>query len=76
MAGGGVFYIQPCPTCGWRQRVCVQYLGRDIECRHCHAVFTARDPENIPVTCTAPRTEPERLRELPAPPERPRLPSR
>jgi hypothetical protein len=41
-------FVQPCPTCGRRLRVCVEYLGRDIQCRHCHAIFTACDPETNP----------------------------
>ena len=38
------FYLQSCPTCGRPLRVYVHYLGRHIQCRHCGAVFTARDP--------------------------------
>jgi hypothetical protein len=43
-----MFFVQQCPTCGRRLRVCVEYLGKTIQCRHCRGTFTARDPENSP----------------------------
>lgn len=42
------FFVQQCPTCGRRLRVCVEYLGKRIQCRHCRATLVARDPENEP----------------------------
>jgi hypothetical protein len=41
MSARATFYIQQCPTCGRRLRICVEYLGKSIQCRHCRAVFTA-----------------------------------
>lgn len=46
MSTHAAFYVQQCPTCGRRLRICVEYLGRSIQCRHCRAVFIACDPEN------------------------------
>ncbi len=42
------FFVQQCPTCGRRLRVCVEYLGKRIQCRHCRGTLIARDPENSP----------------------------
>ncbi len=38
------FFAQRCPTCGRQLRICVEYLGKSIQCRHCRSVFTAVDP--------------------------------
>ena len=43
MSSSATFFIQECPTCGRKVRVCVEYLGMEIQCRHCHAVFVAVD---------------------------------
>ncbi len=43
-----MFFVQQCPTCGRRLRVCVEYLGKTIQCRHCRGTLVARDPENDP----------------------------
>ena len=43
-----MFFVQQCPTCGRRLRVCVEYLGKQIQCRHCRGTLVARDPENDP----------------------------
>ena len=40
------FFVQQCPTCGRRLRVCVEYLGKRIQCRHCRGTLVARDPED------------------------------
>ena len=40
-----MFFVQQCPTCGRRLRVCVEYLGKRIQCRHCRGTLVARDPE-------------------------------
>lgn len=42
------FFVQQCPTCGRRLRVCVEYLGKKIQCRHCRGMLVARDPEVEP----------------------------
>ena len=41
-----MFFIQRCPTCGRRLRVCVEYLGKTIQCRHCRGTLVACDPES------------------------------
>ena len=64
MACSSSFYIQPCPICGRRLRVCVEYLGRQIQCRHCHAVFMAFDPESTPASGDPQATWLERVNEL------------
>jgi hypothetical protein len=46
------FYVQQCPTCGRQLRICVEYLGKSIQCRHCRAVFMACDPAVTP-DCSA-----------------------
>jgi hypothetical protein len=43
-----MFFVQQCPTCGRRLRVCVEYLGKKIQCRHCRGTLVARDPSNDP----------------------------
>jgi hypothetical protein len=45
MSSHAVFFVQECPTCGRRLRVCVEYLGKTIQCRHCRGILMARDPE-------------------------------
>lgn len=37
-------FIQECPTCGRRLRICVEYLGRKVACSHCRGKLIARDP--------------------------------
>jgi hypothetical protein len=48
MSNHTTFFVQQCPTCGRRLRICVEYLGKSIQCRHCRAIFTACDPELSP----------------------------
>lgn len=43
-----MFFVQRCPTCGRRLRVCVEYLGKTIQCRHCRGTLVAHDPEKSP----------------------------
>jgi hypothetical protein len=50
MSSHATFYVQQCPTCGRRLRICVEYLGKSIQCRQCRAVFTACDPAST-LTC-------------------------
>ena len=50
MSTHATFYVQPCPTCGRRLRICVEYLGKSIQCRHCRAVFMASDPDSNPTS--------------------------
>jgi hypothetical protein len=38
------FFVQPCPTCGRRVQVCVEYLGKHVVCDHCMGTFMAIDP--------------------------------
>ncbi len=43
---GGTYYVQECPTCGRSLQVRVEYLGKDVACRHCGAKFEACDPSS------------------------------
>ena len=38
---GAVHFIQQCPTCGRRLQVQLQYMGRQLNCEHCHGTFVA-----------------------------------
>jgi hypothetical protein len=38
------YYVQECPTCGRNLQVRVEYLGKEVECQHCHARFDASEP--------------------------------
>lgn len=42
------YYVQECPTCGRRLQVRVEYLGRQVVCRHCSGKFFAEDPATTP----------------------------
>lgn len=42
------FYLQQCPACGRQLRVCVEYLGKSIQCRHCRAIFVSCDSTQSP----------------------------
>jgi len=46
-----IYFIQPCPTCGRRLQVRVEYLGKKVVCQHCQAAFLAADPANQPLDC-------------------------
>ncbi len=48
MSSRATFFVQDCPTCGRKVRVCVEYLGMKIQCRHCRGTFVACDPETDP----------------------------
>ncbi len=37
------FFVQECPTCGRSLQVCVEYLGRQVVCQHCHGRFEASE---------------------------------
>ena len=43
---GSTYFIQECPTCGRSLQVRVQFLGRIVQCRHCHGDFEACDPSS------------------------------
>jgi hypothetical protein len=64
MSTRATFYVQECPTCGRRLRVCVEYLGRKIQCRHCGGTFTARDEESSPLSREATFSLMQRVSEL------------
>lgn len=36
------YFFEECPTCGRRVQVRVEYLGRQVVCRHCRGTFIAR----------------------------------
>ena len=48
MSSRATFFVQDCPTCGRKVRVCVEYLGMKIQCRHCRGTFVASDTEMDP----------------------------
>jgi hypothetical protein len=37
-------YLQNCPVCGRPLKICAEYRGRKLNCRHCGGKFTAIDP--------------------------------
>ena len=39
------YYLQPCPTCGRRLQVRIEYLGKQLACSHCQGAFIASDPD-------------------------------
>ena len=39
----GTFFVRSCPTCGRKLEVRVELLGRQVECVHCGANFTANE---------------------------------
>ena len=39
------YYLQPCPTCGRRLQVQIEYLGKQLVCSHCQGPFIASDPD-------------------------------
>jgi len=41
---GATYFLRDCPTCGRKVQIRVEYLGKRVACRHCHAVFEATDP--------------------------------
>lgn len=64
-----MFFVQQCPICGRRLRVCVEYLGKTIQCRHCRGQLVARDPESVPVGTDPQRVLMDRVDELLASPD-------
>lgn len=59
-----MFFVQPCPICGRRLRVCVEYLGKTIQCRHCRGRLIARDPDSMPSGADPQRVLMDRVDEL------------
>lgn len=41
----GTFFVRSCPTCGRKLEIRVELLGREVECVHCRASFTADTQE-------------------------------
>ena len=39
----GTYFVRSCPTCGRHLEIRVEYLGREVECVHCHGTFTANE---------------------------------
>ncbi len=37
------YFVQECPTCGRSLQVSVEFLGRQVVCRHCGGRFEAQD---------------------------------
>src|SRR5437764_15496368 len=38
------YFVQECPTCGRNLQVRVQYLGKQVLCKHCGARLESYDP--------------------------------
>ena len=36
---GATYFVQECPTCGRQLEVRLEYLGRTLQCQHCHGQF-------------------------------------
>lgn len=45
---GATYFLRECPTCGRKLQIRVEYLGKRVACRHCHAAFEATDPMLMP----------------------------
>ena len=41
----GTCFVRACPTCGRSLEVRIELLGREVQCIHCGATFTARHEE-------------------------------
>jgi hypothetical protein len=74
MSSAATFFLQNCPVCGGPLRVSVRYLGKQIQCRRCHAVFAACDQESntgLAAQNTALLLRVEELLAVPTPAEQP-----
>lgn len=40
---GFTFFVTPCPSCGRSSKIALDYLGKQVRCRHCSRVFLASD---------------------------------
>ena len=45
-SAGSSKFIQQCPWCARTLHIPVQYLDRQVDCRHCKGRFVARDRES------------------------------
>lgn len=41
------YFYQDCPTCGRALHVRVEYLGREVVCRHCRGSFVAAESDSV-----------------------------
>ncbi|MEZ6118130.1 MAG: hypothetical protein R3C28_16385 [Pirellulaceae bacterium] len=41
------YFYQTCPTCGRSLQVRVEYLGREVICRHCRGRLVASDADEV-----------------------------
>ena len=39
------FFVRPCPACGRSSQIALDYLGKQVRCRHCSRVFLADDAQ-------------------------------
>jgi hypothetical protein len=42
------YFQRPCPTCGRRLLIRVEYLGQEVCCSHCRCALVARDVSQDP----------------------------
>ncbi len=47
------YFDQVCPTCGRRLMIRVEYLGRELVCKHCQGKFRASGVVGPPCDCSA-----------------------
>ena len=38
---GSAHFVKSCPTCGRKLQIQVHYIGREVNCGHCHGRFLA-----------------------------------
>ena len=43
---GSTYFVKPCPACGRSTQIHLNYLGKQVCCKHCGREFVASDPEN------------------------------
>ena len=46
---GSTFFVKPCPACGRSAQILLNYLGKQVCCKHCGREFAASDPAALGV---------------------------
>ncbi len=41
-----LYFVRPCPTCGRRTQIALDFLGRQVGCQHCGREFLADGPDS------------------------------
>ncbi len=42
---GFAYFIRPCPACGRKSQIALDYLGKQVRCKHCSRIFMADDSQ-------------------------------